>query len=147
MSENTPVTYRLRNEGLHVERVDGEALVYDLHRDLVHCLAPDAASVFAACAARSDVRTLAVAIGPARAHFAAWGALLLATGLAAILAPWLTDHPQRVWLAALLATLLVGINAVIWHRNARSGALAAFPCIATGAALLGVGWAAALVAL
>ncbi len=94
---------------------------------------------------RTGVRTLAVAIGPAHAHHIAWAAMLLASALAAVLAPWLTDHPERVWIGAALAVLLVGINAVIWQRNPRSGALAAFPCIAPAATLLGLGWAAGLV--
>ena len=94
---------------------------------------------------RTGVRTLAVAIGPEHAHHIAWGAMLLASALAAVLAPWLTDHPERVWIGAALAVLLVGINAVIWQRNPRSGALAAFPCLAPAATLLGLGWAAGLV--
>jgi 4-hydroxybenzoate polyprenyltransferase len=71
---------------------------------------------------QSGVRTLAVAIGPEHAHHAAWGALLLAAGLAALLAPWLTDLPERVWLAALAAVLLVMVNALLWRRNTRTGA-------------------------
>ena len=38
------------------------------------------------------------------------------------------------------------VDAVLWRRDARTGALAAFPCVALGAVALGVGWAAALVA-
>lgn len=93
----------------------------------------------------SRVRTLAAALGPACARRACWGAMIFAAALAAGLAPWLTEHPGRVWLAALIAGGLVGVNAVLWGKNARSGALACFPCIATGAAVLGIGWAAALV--
>jgi 4-hydroxybenzoate polyprenyltransferase len=94
---------------------------------------------------QSGVRTLAVAIGPARAHLVMWGALLLAAGLASLLAAPLTDHPARVWIGAGLSAALVGVNALIWRRNRQSGVLAAFPCVASGAAVLGIGWAAALV--
>lgn len=93
----------------------------------------------------SGVRTLAVALGPARVRSACWGAMLLAALLAAALAPWLTSSPAFVWTAAGIAAGLVGLNALIWTRNARSGAMACFPCVALGAAALGVGWAAALV--
>jgi 4-hydroxybenzoate polyprenyltransferase len=95
----------------------------------------------------SGVRTLAVVLGPSRARRACWGAMILAALLAAGLAPWLTKHPMRVWLAAFVACLLVGLNVTIWERNARSGAMACFPCIAVGAVVLGIGWSAALVSL
>ena len=94
----------------------------------------------------SGIRTLAVALGPAHARRACWGALLLAAGLAAGLAGWLTDRPIYVWIASAAAWMLVGIDWFVWGRDARRGALAAFPCIALGAVALGVGWAAALVA-
>ena len=94
---------------------------------------------------RSGVRTLAVALGADRARNLCWGASLLAIVLAAVLAPWLTDYPNRVWIAALVAGGLVAVNAILWMRNARLGSMAAFPCIATSAAVLAVGWTAALV--
>lgn len=93
----------------------------------------------------SGVRTLAVTLGPKRARFACWGAALLAAFLATGLAPWLTGAARFVWIAAVVSAGLVAVNAAIWRRNARSGALACFPCVAIGAASLGVGWAAALV--
>lgn len=92
----------------------------------------------------SNVRTLAVALGSSRARNTCWGATLLAALLAAGLASGLTDHPWRVWLAALVTGGLVGVNAFIWRRDANSGALACFPCIAVGVIALGIGWAAAL---
>ena len=93
----------------------------------------------------SGVRTLAVVLGTSRARRGCWGAMILAALLAAGLAPWLTKHPMPVWLAAFVACLLVGLNVIIWERNARSGAMACFPCIAVGAVVLGIGWSAALV--
>lgn len=96
---------------------------------------------------REGVRTLAVALGAGNARAVCWGAVLLAAVLAAGLAPWLTDHPARVWAAALAATGLIGLNAVIWRGDTRRGDLACFPCVATGAVVLGIGWAAALVTL
>lgn len=93
----------------------------------------------------SNVRTLAVALGAGRARAACWGAMVFAALLAVVLAPWLTDHPPRVWVAAFVPLGLIALNALIWKRNSRSGALACFPCIAIGAVVLGVGWAAALV--
>jgi len=96
---------------------------------------------------RSNVRTLAVALGVHRARNLCWGASLLAIVLAMLLAPWLTDHPLRVWIAVVIAGGLVAVDAILWTGSARRGAMAAFPCIATGAAVLGVGWTAALVSL
>jgi 1,4-dihydroxy-2-naphthoate octaprenyltransferase len=89
---------------------------------------------------QSGVRTLAVALGPNRAHLACWGAMTLAAGIAAICAFWLTDHPARVWIAALAATGLVNANVIIWRVNARKGTMAAFACMALAASILGIGW-------
>lgn len=93
----------------------------------------------------AGVRTLAVALGATHARHACWGAMILAASLAASLAPWLTSHPWRVWVAALAASGLVGLNVIIWNRNPRSGVMACFPCIAAGAVALGIGWTAALI--
>lgn len=94
---------------------------------------------------QGNVRTLAVALGARNARHACWGALLLAAVLASSLAPWLTESPRYVWGAAVIAAGLVALNAIIWARNARSGALACFPCVATSAVALGIGWTLALV--
>ena len=94
----------------------------------------------------SGVRTLAVALGSARARTACWGAMVSAAALASALALWLTDRAAYVWASAGLACALVVANLVVWRMNARRGALAAFPCVALGAVALGVGWAAAMAA-
>ena len=95
----------------------------------------------------SNVRTLAVALGSANARNTCWGAMTVAAVFAAMLAPRLTEHPARVWIAALLALGLIALNAMLWKRDSRSGVLACFPCVAIGAVVLGVGWAAALINL
>jgi len=92
----------------------------------------------------AHVRTLAVALGPIRARRACWGMMIAAAIMAASLAPWLTSRAVYVWLAAVFAWSLVGVNAAIWSRNGRTGAMACFPCIAAGAAALGIGWTTAL---
>ena len=69
----------------------------------------------------------------------------IAAVLVTILAPWLTDQPVYAWITAALSIGLVGLDALVWRGNARRGVLALFPCIATGAALLGIGWTLALV--
>jgi 4-hydroxybenzoate polyprenyltransferase len=94
----------------------------------------------------TNVRTLATVLGPNLARNVCWIALLVAVGLAAICAPWLTDRPGFVWLAGLIAVGLIGVNVAIWSRDARRGVLAAFPCVACAAVILGLGWAAALAA-
>jgi 4-hydroxybenzoate polyprenyltransferase len=93
----------------------------------------------------TDVRTLAASLGPDRACLACWAALVLAATLAALLSPWLTNQPALVVVAALLAVVLVGLDAIIWTRNHQAGVMAAFPCVAVAAAILGIGWAAALI--
>jgi 4-hydroxybenzoate polyprenyltransferase len=93
---------------------------------------------------QASVRTLAVALGPNRARRFCWAALLLAAVIAVALAPRLTGHRTPVVIAALIAAALVALNALIWRRNPRQGAVAAFPCVATGAVALGLGWTIAL---
>ena len=93
----------------------------------------------------TGVRTLAVALGGRTAQVACWGAMLVAAVLASCLAPWLADHPERVWVAAVVALGLVALNIAIWRRDERRGVLACFPCIAAAAVVLGIGWTAALV--
>jgi 4-hydroxybenzoate polyprenyltransferase len=94
----------------------------------------------------SGVRTLAVALGPGRAQRVAWAGMLLAAALAAGLAPLLTDEPTRVLFGAVLASGLVALSAAISLRDPRRGVQTCFPCLAVATAVLGVGWAAALVA-
>ena len=94
---------------------------------------------------RTGVRTLAVALGPARARRLCWGALLLGAVSAVALGPILTDRPILVGIAAAAAWALVAVNVALWRADPMRGVLACFPCVATGAAILGVGWMAALV--
>lgn len=91
------------------------------------------------------VRTLAVALGDDRARLACWGSLLFAALLAALLAPWLTNAARYVWAAAGIAGAVVVVNVALWRRDARRGAMACFPLIATGAVVLGIGWTLALI--
>ncbi len=95
----------------------------------------------------TGVRTLAVVLGATLAHRVCWAALILAAVLAAALAPWLTGEPGPVWVAALVAVLLVGVNVVQARINIRQATMACFPCVAAGAVALGVGWTVALVGL
>jgi 4-hydroxybenzoate polyprenyltransferase len=92
---------------------------------------------------QTGVRTLAVMLGASRARRLCWAALGLAAFLAVLASP-LTNHPERTWIAAIATLGAIGLNAMIWSRNARAGVLACFPCVATGAVLLGIGWTAAL---
>lgn len=93
----------------------------------------------------AGIRTLAVALGAEQGRIACWGAMLLAAGIGVALAPWLTSRPSPVWLAAALTAALVAVNVLLWRRDPRRGVLACFPLMASGVALLGVGWAAAVV--
>jgi len=93
---------------------------------------------------QTDVRTLAVALGPHRAILVCWGALLLAALLAAGLAPLVTDRVGLVWIGAAVAALLIALDAGLRRRDERLGALACFPCVAVGTVALGLGWVAAL---
>jgi len=95
--------------------------------------------------AGSGVRTLAVALGTQSARRICWGAMLVAAMMAAMLAPKLTGNAALVWIAAAVACALIAVNAILWRRDARAGTLACFPCIASAAVALGIGWTAALV--
>lgn len=92
---------------------------------------------------KAHVKTLAVVLGSLVARNLSWGMTIVAAGLAVGLAPWLTSRALFVWLGAAIACILVGVNAAIWSRNARTGEMACFPCIATGVVVLGIGWTAA----
>jgi hypothetical protein len=71
--------------------------------------------------------------------------MALAAALAVSMAGWLTVEPGWVWGAALTSLLLLVLNIFLWRRNPVTGVQAAFPCVAVGAAMLGVGWTAALI--
>jgi 4-hydroxybenzoate polyprenyltransferase len=92
----------------------------------------------------AEVRTLAVALGPHRAHLVCWGSLVLAAVIAVAVADWLTEHPERVWLGASGAIALVALNMIIWRVDRQRGTMAAFSCMALAAALLGIGWSLSL---
>jgi hypothetical protein len=51
-----------RTEGLVVEQVCEETLVYDLHRDEVHCLEPALAALWRRCDGRTSILKLAAAL-------------------------------------------------------------------------------------
>lgn len=93
----------------------------------------------------TGVRTLAVALGARRARLACWGAMLTATGLASLLAPLLTDHPVRLWIAAGVASGLIAANIALFVRDVRIGTMACFPLVASAIVVLGVGWGTALI--
>jgi 4-hydroxybenzoate polyprenyltransferase len=93
----------------------------------------------------SGVRTLAVAMGRRRALFTCWALLSGAAVLASVIATSAVDRATFVIGAAGIAFALVTGNVVIWKRNVRRGEMACFPCIAAGAVVLGIGWAAGLV--
>jgi hypothetical protein len=54
----------VRTEGLVIEHLAGETLIYDLERDQVHQLNPTAAVVFELCDGRTSVATLADRASP-----------------------------------------------------------------------------------
>ena len=93
---------------------------------------------------RTGVRTLAVALGEVRARRLCWGGLVVAAALAAGFAPAMTPEPAWVWAAAACACALIALNALAWLHDARRGVMTCFPCVATGVAVLGIGWAVAI---
>ena len=61
MASRTPLMPLARKEGLIVEEIDGETLVYDLTRHTAHCLNRTAALVWKCCDGRTTVaRTVSV---------------------------------------------------------------------------------------
>src|SRR5436190_8666718 len=62
MSSTEPVLPAARSEGLVVEHLAGETLVYDLERDEAHHLNPTAAAVFALCDGRTTASQMVAAV-------------------------------------------------------------------------------------
>jgi hypothetical protein len=58
--ENLPAS---RSDGLLVERVGAETVVYDSDSREAHCLSPLAAAVFAACDGRTTIAQLSISVG------------------------------------------------------------------------------------
>jgi len=54
---------RARRDGLIVQKVEGETLVYDLNRHRAYCLSPAAAVVWESSDGRADLATLARRVG------------------------------------------------------------------------------------
>lgn len=54
-----PQAPRARKEGLLIQELHGEVLVYDLERDKAHCLNPTAALVWQHCDGQTTIRELA----------------------------------------------------------------------------------------
>jgi 4-hydroxybenzoate polyprenyltransferase len=93
----------------------------------------------------TGVRTLAAVLGELRAIVLAWTAVLAASVLAVSLAPWMLEQVLWIDLAAIATTVLIVTNVLIWRRNRRGSVMACFPLVASGVALLGLGWVASLV--
>jgi 4-hydroxybenzoate polyprenyltransferase len=94
---------------------------------------------------RAGVDTLAVRLGVEPARNLCWSSTVLAVALAVASAPWITNRPAYVWIAAGPALALVLINALIWARDRAQGIRSCFPCVALSVAVLAIGWAAAIV--
>ena len=60
------MTYRplARQEGLAIEELDGELLIYDLETDKAHCLNGEAATVWRLCDGSRSVEELASGVAP-----------------------------------------------------------------------------------
>lgn len=93
----------------------------------------------------ADVRTLAVVLGEGCAKLVCWALTLISIAIAAALAPMVTDDRLPVWIAGSVSAVLVGVNVLLWQRDARTGRMSCFPCIAAAVVVTGVGWTAALV--
>lgn len=97
---------RARREGLVVEPLEDEVLVYDLERDRAHCLDAQTAAVWRACDGRRDVAELARAAHVDEAT--AWSALRELARAALLSAPLPKRKPtRRQALAAAAAVPLV----------------------------------------
>lgn len=88
----------------------------------------------------TGVHTLAVRLGDDHARLICWGAMTVAAASMAIAAPWIVEYPVRAWLAAVLCTMLVGVNWLIWRRNPNEGAWLSFPLMAAATIVLAIGW-------
>lgn len=86
------------------------------------------------------VETLAVRLGERGARLATWGLLMLMVVAAAVLAPIALERPPFAWVAAGIASVLVGANALIWRGHADRGRMSLFPLTVGAVTAVGIGW-------
>jgi hypothetical protein len=72
------IRYEARTDGLVVQELGDELLIYDQRADVAHCLAPAAASVWRSCEAGASDEEIVSALGNAHPH--AGGAAEVAQG-------------------------------------------------------------------
>ena len=119
-----------RNEGLIVESVDGELLVYDTERNRAHCLDPRAAAVWRAC---DGTRTIAEIAGAAGIETELARQALVQLGEAHLLTARPRRKPTRrqMLAAAAVVPLVMSISAPAAAQAA--SCLALFqPCTPNG---------------
>jgi 4-hydroxybenzoate polyprenyltransferase len=95
--------------------------------------------------AAHGVRGLAHALGPARSMFVAWAAFALALAITVSLAP-LVSYEAMTYAATLavgVICLVASVGAYAWRRDALALQLG-FGILGIGAAVLAVGWLAAI---
>ena len=100
---------------------------------------PDIASDRAA-----GVRTLAVALGEARAPWVCGAMVMLSLVIAAISAHWVTTRPEWIWWTCLISAGILASLFLLWRHNGALGVKRAFPLIAGATVVLGVGWTLAV---
>lgn len=95
----------------------------------------------------AGVRTLAVELGHVWSRRVVWGSLLVSVVVAAVLAPWITQRPELVWVSCMASVSLVLGNMLVWRQDSHRGVMSTFPLIAAAVVVLGVGWTLGLVLL
>jgi 4-hydroxybenzoate polyprenyltransferase len=92
----------------------------------------------------AGIRNLTSVLGE-RMAFALCLATIVLSALSSVVAAaiW-TDSATLAIAAATAAAVIVAVNVGLYLRRARTGVMACFPCVATGTAILGVGWVLAI---
>jgi 4-hydroxybenzoate polyprenyltransferase len=92
----------------------------------------------------AGIRNLASVLGETHTLLACWAAALSAPVLALVLALSFASRPAPAVLAAVVAVILVALDAVLYVTRPRLGVLACFPCTAISTVLVGLCWVLAV---
>ena len=92
----------------------------------------------------AGIDSLTTRLGEQRALVLCW-ASMLGSLLIAVIAVMVRDGWHwSIWLAGLTVLALTALDVVLYHRNGRTGVMAAFPCVAASTAVLALALVASI---
>lgn len=88
----------------------------------------------------TGVETLTARLGERRAMLTCWVAIISGPLFASAAAAAVVDRPEFVWIAAAGVASLVAGHVALYRVRPRAATVAAFPVVASSAAILGLAW-------